>query len=314
VSLPVEICVPRDAEPGVRVCSDAWAECLRDRGFDVTSADVSDLSSEATAVIVAPHAALRPLQDESVRIASILNRAVCVTTSRFGSGGLEADKPFQSAAAASVALSRDAARHLTAHGISTAHLKLGGHPRLCSAQVEARTVSIGMHARSSSFREDIVASAREMLASYPCDLRISHTATAGLSGRLTPLAWMPWLTSIDVLISVPSESGPGTDWCEVAPAVMNGAVVLTTAESDFGPLSPGGDMATATVAGFADSLRRLLADDDRRARMRESARASLAASPLDVSPLAEAICSAQTYGRRVRPFAPLPSSPPVLCQ
>ena len=36
---------------------------------------------------------------------------------------------------------------------------------------------------------------------------------------------------------------------------MNGAVVVTTAESDFAPLEPGEDVAVATSAGF----RRLVA-------------------------------------------------------
>ena len=40
--------VPRDADPGLRVCSDAWAECLRERGFAVSSADVMDVSRAAT--------------------------------------------------------------------------------------------------------------------------------------------------------------------------------------------------------------------------------------------------------------------------
>ena len=77
-----------------------------------------------------------------------------------------------------------------------------------------------------------------------------------------------------MLVSLPPEAGPGTDWCELAPAVMNGAVVVTTAESDFAPLEPGEEVAVATSAGFADSLRRLLADDERRERMRSSALAA----------------------------------------
>jgi hypothetical protein len=301
VTTPVEMIVPRDADPGVRVCSEAWAECLREQGVDVQIADISDASSAATTVIVAPHAALGPLADDPVRIASVLNRAVCVTTSRLGSGALAADAPFHSAAAASVALSRDASRHLVARGVPTAHLKPGSHAQLCSSSVEPRVVSVGMHARRSTFREDILTRSRDVLSPHPYDLRISDDAT-GPPVHLAPDEWRRWLTSLDVLLSLPPESGPGTDWCELAPAVMNGAVVLTTAESDFGPLEPGGDIATATGVGFADSLRRLLADGERRARMRESARASLAAIPLDVTPLADAILSVMTARRRARPF------------
>jgi hypothetical protein len=294
--------VPRDADPGVRVCSEAWAECLRERGIDVNLTDECDVPG-AHAVIVSPHAALRPLADDPVRIAGLLNRAVCVTTSRLGSGALTADLPFQRAAVASVALSRDASRHLVAHGVPTAHLKPGSHARLCASGVEARAVSVGLHARWSSFREDILAGSRDALDPYPCDLRISRDDATNPSGRLAPDAWRSWLTSLDILISLPPDPGPGTDWCEVAPAVMNGAVVLTTGESDFGPLEPGSDIATATGAGFADSLRRLLADDERRARMRESARASLAATPIDVTPIADALLTIGPGRQRARPFA-----------
>ena len=41
VAPPVEMIVPRDADPGLRLCSEAWAQCLREGGLDVTSADVA---------------------------------------------------------------------------------------------------------------------------------------------------------------------------------------------------------------------------------------------------------------------------------
>ena len=132
---------------------------------------------------------------------------------------------------------------------------------------------MGAHARFSSFREDLLARSRDVLDLYPCDLRLSHSASDHPPGHLEAHDWLPWLTQLDVLVSLPPEPGPGTEWCEMVPALMNGAVVLTTAESDYGPLEPGEDFATATSEGFADALRRLLADDERRARMRESARA-----------------------------------------
>jgi GT2 family glycosyltransferase len=87
--------------------------------------------------------------------------------------------------------------------------------------------------------------------------------------------------------------------------------VLTTAESDFGPLEPGRDVATATSAGFADSLRRLLADDARRQLMRESALAGLSASPLDVTPLADAIASVDAAAERARPYVYRPGPAPA---
>ena len=95
----------------------------------------------------------------------------------------------------------------------------------------------------------------------PATCAISHSAASRPPGHLEGDDWLSWLTSVDVLVSLPPEAGPGTDWCELAPAVLNGAVVVTTAESDFAPLEPGGDVAAATGRGFADSLRRLLADD-----------------------------------------------------
>jgi len=128
-----------------------------------------------------------------------------------------------------------------------------------------------VHARYSSYREDLIARSRAVLDQYACDLRISHSSEPRPPEHLEGDDWLSWLTSLDVLVSLPPEAGPGTDWCELAPAVMNGAVVITTAESDFAPLEPGEDVAVATSAGFADSLRRLLADDERRQRMRSSA-------------------------------------------
>ena len=295
--------VPGDADPGLRVCAQAWADDLREAGLEISSADVLDASRDATAVIVAPHAALRPLAYDSLRIAGLLQHAVCISTSRLGSGALGADRPFHSAAAASVGLSRDATRYLSAHGAPTAHLEPGSHPRLRARQRRSRVVAVGMHARYSGYREDLIARSRGVLDPYACDLRISHSSEAQPPEHLQGDDWLSWLTSIDVLVSLPPESGPGTDWCELAPAVMNGAVVLTTAQSDFAPLEPGEDVAVATSAGFADSLRRLLADDDRRERMRSSALGRLEASPLDVTPLAEAIASVKPGSRRVRPFA-----------
>ena len=146
--------VPRDADPGVRICSEAWAECLRESGFDVRESDLPGTSGAATSVIVEPHAALRPLADDPLRIAAVLRQAVCVSTSRLGSGALGADLPFCSAASASVALSRDAARYLSAHGAPTAHLKAGSHPRLRAPRSAARGVAVGAQARYSSYRED----------------------------------------------------------------------------------------------------------------------------------------------------------------
>jgi hypothetical protein len=302
--------VPRDAEPGVRACSEAWAEALRESGLDVSSADVDGASDDATTIIVAPHAALRPFAGDPLRIASVLRRAVCVSTSRFGSRALGADRPFHCAAAASVALSRDVSRYLRAQGVPTAHLKPGSHARLRARRtVASRSVSVGAHALYSSFREDVLAGSRDVLARHPCDLRVSRSAAACPRGHLETAEWLSWLTSIDVLVSLPSEPGPGTDWCEVAPAVMNGAVVLTTAESDYGPLQPGGDIAIATSSGFPDSLRRLLADDERRGRMRASALASLSATPIDVTPLADAILSVEANGRRSRPLVSAAAAP-----
>jgi GT2 family glycosyltransferase len=307
--------LPRDADPGMRTCSEAWAECLRDGGFDVISADIACASNTATAVIVAPHATFRPLAGDLLRVATVLRRAVCVSTSRLASGALGADRPFHSAATASIALSRDSSRYLSAHGIPTVHLKPGGHARLRSPRAEPRAVSVGTHTRYSTFREDILARSRDVLDPHPCDLRISHSAADHPPGHLEAAPWLSWLTSIDVLLSLPPESGPGTDWCEVAPAVMNGAVVLTTSESDFGPLEPGEHVAIATGPGFADSLRRLLGDSERREQMRDSALACLAASPIDVSPLAEAILVVESNRRRVRPLltseAPQPADQPA---
>ena len=130
--------VPRDADPGLRVCAQAWAEGLREAGLEVSSADAVDASRDATAVIVAPHAALRPLAHDPLRIAGLLQRAVCLSTSRLGSGALGADRPFHSAASASVGLSRDASRYLSAHGAPTAHLKPGSHPRAACASAAER--------------------------------------------------------------------------------------------------------------------------------------------------------------------------------
>jgi GT2 family glycosyltransferase len=304
--------VARDAEPGVRTCSQAWAKCLREEGFDVSTVDVTEASATATAVIVAPHAALRPLSDDPLRLVGVLERSVCISTSRLGSGALGADRPFHRAAAASVALSRDAARYLSAHGLATAHLKPGAHPSMCSQHSESRTLTVGTHARYSSFREDLIARSRDVLDPHSCDLRISRSPAASPPTHLEPERWLRWLTSVDVLISLPQDAGPGTEWCEVAPAVLNGAVVLTTAESDFHPLEPGEDVSIATGPGFADSLRRLLADDARRERMRASALARLLASPLDVSPLADAIQALAAQARRARPFvAEAPKESPL---
>lgn len=295
--------VPRDADPGLRVCAQAWADGLREAGLDVSSADAADASRDATALIVAPHAALRPLAHDPLRIAGLLQRAVCISTSRLGSGALGADRPFQSAAAASMGLSRDASRYLSAHGAPTTHLEPGSHARLRASEAQTRTLAVGVHARYSSYREDLIARSRAVLDAYACDLRISHSSEAHPPEHLEGEDWLSWLTGIDVLVSLPPEAGPGTDWCELAPAVMNGAVVITTAESDFAPLEPGEDVAVATNAGFADSLRRLLADDERRERMRSSALGRLEASPLDVTRLAEAIASVGAGRRRVLPFA-----------
>ncbi len=263
--------VPRDADPGLRVCAQAWAEGLREAGLEVSSADAVDASRDATAVIVAPHAALRPLAHDPLRIAGLLQRAVCLSTSRLGSGALGADRPFHSAASASVGLSRDASLYLSAHGAPTAHLKPGSHPQLRAHVAAERRVAVGVHARYSSYREDLIARSRGVLDPYACDLRVSHSAETHPPEHLDGDDWLSWLTSVDVLVSLPPEAGPGTDWCELAPAVLNGAVVVTTAESDFAPLEPGEEIAAATSAGFADSLRRLLADDERRERMRSSA-------------------------------------------
>ncbi len=284
--------VPHDAGPSVHACAEAWAAGLRERGLDVHSAGVSAASPAAALVIVEPHAALLPLAGDPLRIAGLLRHAVCVSTSRYGSRALAADRPFQAAAAASVACSRDSARHLSAQGIPTAHLKPGSHARLCAPRTESRTVAFGAHARPSAFRDDVLARARDTLGSTAV-----HPPE-----QLEADEWLAWLTRVDVLASLPPEPGPGIDWCEVVPAVMNGAVVLTTAESDFGPLEPGVDLATATGAGFADALRRLLADDERRVRMRESARARLLEHPLDVAPLAAAIAAVAESARRPRPF------------
>ncbi len=295
--------VPRDADPGLRVCAQAWADGLRDAGLDVSSADAVDASRDAIALIVAPHAALRPLAHDPLRVAGLLQRAVCLSTSRLGSGALGADRPFHRAASASVGLSRDASRYLSAHGAPTVHLKPGSHARLRARQTAECRVAVGVHARYSSYREDLIARSRGVLDAYACDLRISHSAEAHPPEHLEGDDWLSWLTGVDVLVSLPPEAGPGTDWCELAPAVMNGAVVVTTAESDFAPLEPGEEVAVATSAGFADSLRRLLADDERRERMRSSALARLEAAPLDVTPLAEAIASVRDGSRHIRPFA-----------
>jgi hypothetical protein len=294
--------VPRDAGPDVLTCSEAWAECLRERGLEVSTIDVSATSDSATTVIVAPHAALRPLADDALRIAGALQRAVCLSTSRLGSGALGADRPFHKAAAASVALSRDAARYLSAHGVATAHLKPGAHDGLRSGAAGSRSIGVGLHARYSGYREDLLARSRDVLDPHSCDLRISRSPEASPPEHLEPARWRDWLANVDVLVSLPQEPGPGTDWCELAPAVMNGAVVLTTAESDFGPLEPGDDVAVATSGAFADSLRRLLADPDRRERMRATALERLSASPLDVTPLVDAIRAVEVTGRRVRPL------------
>ena len=176
---------------------------------------------------------------------------------------------------------------------------------------------VGVHTRYSRFREDLLARSRDVLDLHGCDLRITHSASDRPSDHLAPVDWLAWLASIDVFVSLPPEPGPGTEWCEVAPAVANGAIVLTTAESDFSPLVPGEDIAIATAAGFADALRRLLGDDRRRDRMRHSAVACLSATPLDVAPLAEAILSVEVAARRARPLAlpghqDSPEAPPAL--
>jgi hypothetical protein len=294
--------VPRGADPGVRACSSAWSDCLRAGGFEVSASDVADSSSGKTAVIVSPHAALQPIGDDPVRLARVLKHSVCVSTSRLASGALGADRPFHRAASGSVALSRDSSRYLTAHGVPTAHLKPGSHARLYAAVATTRDVAVGAYASYSRFREDLLARSRVVLDPCACDLRISHSAAERRATHLEPAEWLAWLTSLDVFISLPPESGPGIEWCEVAPAVANGAVVLTTGQSDFGPLDPGVDVAVATGAGFADSLRRLLADRDRLEHMRTSALAHFSATPLDVSPLAEAILSVELNNRRARPL------------
>jgi GT2 family glycosyltransferase len=158
--------------------------------------------------------------------------------------------------------------------------------------------------RYSPYREDLLARSRTALDPYACDLRISHSAADRPRGHLGAHDWLNWLAGLDVLVSLPLEPGPGVDWCELAPAVLNGALVVTTAESDYGPLEPGTDIVTPTAPGFTDALRRLLADDDRRERMRLSALESLEARPVDGSPLACAVASIETGARRTRSFAP----------
>ena len=297
--------VSHDADPGVRTCSEAWADCLRESGLDVESADLADLHSYATAILVEPHAVLRSVAGDAGYVASLLRRSVCVSTSRFGSGALGADLPFHGAASASLAVSRDASHYLTGLGIPTTQLKPGSHASMRSPSTDSRTVTVGTHARYSSFREDVIARSRGVLDPYACDLRVSHSVLPRPAVHLESAEWRSWLTRVDVLVSLPPESGPGTEWCEVAPAVVNGAVILTTAESDYGPLEPGEDVATATAPGFADSLRRLLGDEERRERMRASALARLSAAPLDATPLAEAVVAVAANRRHARPFIPV---------
>ena len=174
--------VPRDADPGLRVCAQAWADGLREAGLEVSSADVVDASRDATAVIVAPHAALRPLAHDPLRIAGLLQRAVCISTSRLGSGALGADRPFHSAAAASVGLSRDAiALPLGARRPDGAPQAGEPSAAACASAADAR-VAVGVHARYSSYREDLIARSRGVLDPYACDLRISHSAEAQPAG------------------------------------------------------------------------------------------------------------------------------------
>ena len=152
-----------------------------------------DVSRTATKVIVAPHAALRPIADDPMRVAGVLRRSVCLSTSRLGSGALGADRPYHAGAAASVALSRDASRYLTAHGVPTHHLKPGSHPSLRSSSTGSRTITVGAHARYSIYREELLARSRDVLDAHACDLRISTVPADLPPGLLAPREWLPWL-------------------------------------------------------------------------------------------------------------------------
>ena len=66
-----------------------------------------------------------------------------------------------------------------------------------------------MHARYSSYREDLIARSRGVLDPYACDLRISHSAEAHPPEHLDGDDWLSWLTSVDVLVSLPPEVGAG---------------------------------------------------------------------------------------------------------
>jgi hypothetical protein len=287
VTAVVEMIVPHDAGPSVHACAHARTECLRERGLDVRTADVACASAAAALVIVEPDAAMPSLASEPLRIAGLLRQAA---PSRFGSAAA-ADRPFHAAAAASAACSRESSRHLTAQGIPTAHLKPRSHGRLCAPRNDPRAVAFGAHARASAFREGVLAQASAVAGTRSCDLRIFAGADA--PGQLQADEWLAWLTRVDVLASLPLEPRPGMEWCEIGPAVMNGAVVLTTGEADFGQLEPGADLAAVTGAAYADG--------GRRERMCESAFSGLSEHPLDIAPLVDAIASVAESSRRARP-------------
>ena len=268
--------------PGrARVLARPGPTCLREAGLEVSSADVVDASARRDRGD--RRAARAPCgRSHTIRCASpaCCRRAVCISTSRLGSGALGADRPFHRAArGVGRALPRRVALPLARTACRRRTSSPGATP---PARATAPRRAPWRSARTRATRATARTCSRARAAS---SIRMRATCASRTAPRRSPPGiskrddWLSWLTSIDVLVSLPPEPGPGTDWCELAPAVMNGAVVLTTAESDFGPLEPGEDVAAATSAGFADSLRRLLADDERRERMRASALARLEATP-----------------------------------
>ena len=240
-----------------------------------------------------------------LRVADVLRRAVCVSTSRLGSGALGADRPFHRAARRP---SRSRATRRATSRRTASPLPTSSQVRTpaCAPRGARARARRGRHARAllELPRGSARALANRARPVHPCDLRISHSAADLPPAHLAAGEWLAWLASLDVLVSLPPEPGPGSDWCELAPAVLNGAVVVTTAESDFGPLEPGESLATADGA----RLRRRAPPPARRRRAarahaRLGARRACRRPTLDVSPLADAIAAVEAGARGRAPSA-----------
>ncbi|HTZ85665.1 MAG TPA: hypothetical protein VMB05_03265 [Solirubrobacteraceae bacterium] len=303
---------------------DALAETLAAEGIEVTHAvDCFPSLREGLAYVFVPHELLPFIMPDARPNAEQLRRSVAICTEQPGTHWFDETAQVAAQVAAALDINSLGVQALRRCGVAARLLQLGytsRWDRWHQRQTAPREIDVTLLAGATPRRLTAIARCGRHLAGRRTELHLPEALVPhGASSEQFISGERKWelLARSKLLLNIHRGELGYFEWQRAVEAIANGCVLLSEHSLGFEPLVPGEHFVSCSYESLDVALQALLEDEDRLARMRDSAYRLLrdlyplrASAPMLAEAIEQAACTPLRPGlARAGDPVPRPSPP-----